>query len=533
LTPCRILSGTVNSLNGALLWILVGALVATTAAADDGLSAAETRGKRIYTSGETESGRVIRTEVEVSGPVTSASTLPCIQCHGAGGEGIGVIAPGIRWEELSDPEGHEHPQRRHGRFEEASVARAIREGFDAAGNKLEPTMPRYTMTDADMADLVAYLKRIGTELDPGLTATTIRVGTVLPTQGSLAAVGEAIRKLLEAQFAEVNAGGGIHGRNLELVVGEYGVEDTPAFWAASDLVSKDRPFALIASFLPGYEAELSQLVKDEGLPLIGPYTLVTGDGGAEFEFFTQPSIVEQTKALIQSLPAELPLNKVVVVYPTYKSFELLSRAVSNEEDDTSGPRLAPYDVNGMDAERLVGSLRSTGAEAIVFLGSPASFRAVALEADNVGWLPLLLAPARFAEPVVFDLPMAFDGRVFLAYPALPDDYTEKGIIDFEILHQRYGLEFSESLAQVAAFTAARVLVEGLESAGPGLSRESLIDALEQLREFQPGLTPKVSFDQQRRVGVPGAYVLRPDLSRGWLDAEKRWVDLEQRSSRSN
>ena len=201
-----------NRVRSAFLCVLAGAIAATTATADESLSAAESRGKRIYTTGETESGRVIRAELQVAGPKSSASTLACTQCHGEEGEGIGVIVPNIRGEVLFDSAGHEHERRRHGPFNDVSVARAIREGIDAAGNKLEATMPRYSMTDADMADLVAYLKRVGTELDPGLSATTIRVGTVLPTHGSLAVVGNAMRKLLEAQFAEVNAEGGVHGR---------------------------------------------------------------------------------------------------------------------------------------------------------------------------------------------------------------------------------------------------------------------------------------------------------------------------------
>lgn len=516
-----------NRVRSAFLCVLAGAIAATTATADESLSAAETRGKRIYTTGETESGRVIRAELQVAGPKSSASTLACTQCHGEEGEGIGVIVPNIRGEVLFDSAGHEHERRRHGPFNDVSVARAIREGIDAAGNKLEATMPRYSMTDADMADLVAYLKRVGTELDPGLSATTIRVGTVLPTHGSLAVVGNAMRKLLEAQFAEVNAEGGVHGRRVELVVGEYGADDTPAFWAARDLVMEERPFAVIASFLPGFETELSELVKDERVPHVGPYSMVTGEAGGEFEFFTQPSIVEQTRALIQSAAADTSAEKVAVIYPKLKSFDNFAQAIVAKSGDASAVRTSSYEPSGLDAERLAESLRSGGTEAIVFLGSPPLFLAIANAADKAGWHPSLLAPARFAEPVVFDVPEAFDGRVYLAYPALPDDYTEQGVIEFELLHKNYSLDFAESLAQVAAFSAARVLIEGLERAGPTLSRESLVDALERMDDFEPGLGPEVSFGENRRIGVLGAHVLRPDLSRGWLDAEKRWIDLGQ------
>ena len=42
-------------------------------------------------------------------------------------------------------------------------------GFDPAGNKLAVAMPTYRMPQEDMANLIAYLKRIETDTDPGVT----------------------------------------------------------------------------------------------------------------------------------------------------------------------------------------------------------------------------------------------------------------------------------------------------------------------------------------------------------------------------
>ena len=189
-------------------------MVALSARAELPLSDAEARGKHIYTEGESTSGRVITAAISLSDRPASASILPCAQCHGAGGEGIGIVAPDIRWQALTDPDGHEHERRRHEPFDANSLARAIQEGVDPAGNELDATMPRYRMTDADMADLIAYLNRVGLELDPGLSASSIRIGTVLPTEGPLAEVGGAELAVIAAMFADVNMAGGIHGRKL-------------------------------------------------------------------------------------------------------------------------------------------------------------------------------------------------------------------------------------------------------------------------------------------------------------------------------
>ena len=44
--------------------------------------------------------------------------------------------------------------------------------MDPAGNELAVAMPRYQMSPEDIADLIAYLKRIEADRDPGLTETS-------------------------------------------------------------------------------------------------------------------------------------------------------------------------------------------------------------------------------------------------------------------------------------------------------------------------------------------------------------------------
>jgi len=128
-------------------WLLVAGLccVSSTGHAADELSAAEARGKHIYTHGESLSSRIITASVALSEAPATASILPCVQCHGVDGRGIN--SPDINWDILIAPGGHEHPQRRHGTFDAASVAQAIVGGVDPAGNDLEATMPRYTMSE--------------------------------------------------------------------------------------------------------------------------------------------------------------------------------------------------------------------------------------------------------------------------------------------------------------------------------------------------------------------------------------------------
>ena len=63
------------------------------------------------------------------------------------------------------------------RVHRASFIRSLTAGVDPAGNKFTVAMPTYRMSQEDMANLIAYLKRIETDTDPGLTDNSIVIGT--------------------------------------------------------------------------------------------------------------------------------------------------------------------------------------------------------------------------------------------------------------------------------------------------------------------------------------------------------------------
>src|SRR5688500_4380610 len=146
------------------------------------LTLQEKRGKAFYLRGESASGQEITAMMgEVDVPAT---TLTCAGCHGNRGEGRtegGVTAGNMSWAYLTKPYGHtDEGGRKHGAYTETSFIKALTAGVDPGGNKFAVAMPTYRMPQEDMANLIAYLKRIETDTDPGLTDTTIVLGTVLP-----------------------------------------------------------------------------------------------------------------------------------------------------------------------------------------------------------------------------------------------------------------------------------------------------------------------------------------------------------------
>ena len=496
------------------------------------LSEAEARGKLIYTKGQSQSNRVIRASFGGAEAPSSASILPCVQCHGENGRGIGIVSPAIDWDTLTDPEGHQHPQRTHGPFDQGSLVDAIRRGIDPAGNDFEVTMPKYIMADEDMADLVAYLKVIGLEDDPAIVDGRIRIGTVLPEDGQHAGLGKAMYDMIEAVFSEVNADGGIHGRKLELVVSGWGGNGDPEIWAARDLVAREPVMALVSPYIPNYDAELEALATEQELPVVGPYTVLPpGDAGENrFSFYLLPGLALQAEALVEAAAVLAPPKEstIAIVHPHVRFFDEVAEA-ARLRAKALGFRSATVSVfkhGAFDSEKSAATMHESGADAIVFLGSAEELGELARSAETRDWHPYLLSPGILAERGIFELPASFSYRVLLSYPSLPTDYSMSGAEEFERLHEKYRFGYEYDIAQVSAFNSAKELVAGLENAGRRLNREELVLGLEELNDFHPGLAPPLSFGPFRRTGSMGAHIVRVDLVDDRFHPTTGWISLD-------
>ena len=88
-------------------------------------------------------------------------------------------------------------------YDEETLARALRQGLDAGGRPLDPLMPRYDLSEPDLAALVVYLRSLSETPSPGVTNTEIRFATVV-TPDAEPAVSKAMLGVLDMFLANRN-----------------------------------------------------------------------------------------------------------------------------------------------------------------------------------------------------------------------------------------------------------------------------------------------------------------------------------------
>jgi len=498
------------------------------------LDAAEARGKQIYFEGTSPSGGTINAVVGDEAVTLPGSALTCASCHGSDGLGRpegGVLPPDVRWSELAKSYGHVHENgRRHPAFDDASLARSIFAGIDSAANQLDRTMPLYRMSSQDMADLIAYMKVLENDLDPGINESRVQVATLLPLQGRASALGQAMAQVLLGYFNEVNEQGGVFGRRIELLAVPLGDSPEASLGTLQKAFDAEGVFALVGAYTIGMDDELLTMLRDENVPLVGPFTLDPGDAFVDAAaFYLYPGFNEQARVLADRALADgAAANQVLVAGPAGNRVDSFVNTVRDQLRRQGGgesPNVERYAAGEFNPVGLANSLGDSGSNALIFLGGQADLQRLLAVLAGQPEVPSVYVLSSLISGALFDLPVEFDKRVFVALPTTGSDVTAAGREEFGLLAEQAGLPKDHIQAQLAAFAAAKLMVEGLRRAGRDLSRERLIEGLEKLYGFETGVTPPLTYGPNRRIGARGAHVVAVDLEKktytpvgeGWHD----------------
>jgi ABC-type branched-subunit amino acid transport system substrate-binding protein len=516
-----------------LLCLFAASLVAHAQTERRSLTVEEKRGKALYLRGESASGEEITALLnDIDVP---ASTLSCAGCHGARAEGKtegGVTAGNLTWSNLTKSYGHTHDNgRKHDAFSETSFIRALTGGVDPAGNKLAVAMPIYRMPQQDMADLIAYLKRVETDLDPGVSDGEIVIGTLLPEKTALTGLAQSMEGVLQAYFAEINNRGGIYNRKIRLRVlnGNAGATVTNM----KQLIDDQQVFAIVSGLTAGADDGVAALSREREVPFIGPSTLLPERTLPlnRYVFYLLAGLKEQARSLVNFAAQKNDLQKahVALVSPDSDFSNGIAASIENQEKKLGWQSLTNvrYPHEQFKASECVAELKQKGVETVFMLGSGSDASSFFKSADAAGWMPNVYLLGTMVGRTTPDLvPAKMKDRVFFAFPTVPEDVSAAGAAEYHGLLERNKLSSTHAAAQASAIAAAKILVHAIELCGKDLTRERLVTTLEGLYEYDTGLMPKITFGPNRRIGALGAYIVTIDPEKNLFPASVEWVPVE-------
>ncbi len=136
------------------------------------------------------------------------------------------------------------------------ILAAIENGVGRGGRPLGSIMPRYNLTDEEARALLLYLSEVGTREDQphGVSSSNVRLGTLLPVTGPLADEGKAILAGMQETVETLNSNGGIYGRRIVLVTQDVAKDPLGAL----ETLLKGNIYAVVGGMWPANETELEE-----------------------------------------------------------------------------------------------------------------------------------------------------------------------------------------------------------------------------------------------------------------------------------
>jgi len=516
------------------LWMVIGFAVAglVTPGWGGDFTPQEQRGERLYREGVAADGTSVTATVGQGALRLPGTKVPCMSCHGPDGLGrpdAGVVPSNITWANLTKPYGLRHDNgRSHPPYTADAVVRAVTAGIDPAGNALDLAMPRYSLDDAATHDLVAYIKRLGSDRDQGVGSKEIVIAAIVPAGGPFAEIGSAVERLLSGYFDHINQGGGIYNRQIVLRTATFDSSGS-AVNALRRLMSETQVFAVVAPLALGQDEALVEFTEGFGLPVVGPLaryrrSTVKPQG---FTFYLTAGLDDQTLALVKYAQNDLaPADPRVAILSSDDEAGLsIADAIRQQVRNAEWPpALSLHLQGGVAAADIASQLRLAAVNIIFFDGDATQLAALAEEAARSGWRPAILTTGLAVTRESLARLRDVRARVFVVYPLLSSDQSLDGAKRLHSLQSAYGIPARHVPAQVTALASARILIEGLQRSGRDLTRAKFVSELVALQDFDTGLVPPVTFGPSRRIGARGAHIVA--LGRRQNEPEHVWVPLD-------
>lgn len=541
----------------ALPLALLAALSVAPGAASGARDAArgdEALGRRIYREGLLPSGRPLHATVEGDVPIAGAQSR-CAGCHGRSGfgaaEGSRLVPPvtGPALFDASgawrvDPRGVQPPNGlSRAAYDEASLARALRDGVAPGGRLLDPMMPRYRLGEDEMAHLVAYLRSLSAAPSPGVGDESLRLATVV-TEGVDADTRDTMLGVLEGFLRDWNAetraesarrarGAWDHAptsqayRRWQLEV--WTLTGPRASWR-EQLESRDRAspvFALISGAAAGEWLPIHEFCEAREVPCVLPNTDLPPDGEPGFYgiYFSRGMRLEADVLARYLAEPDRARLRVVQIVGSSPEAEAAGRRLAQVLGATGRPvATVPRDAaRQRDGARFWRELlRRERPEALVaWLG----------DAELAGWQeglgaggPPIFLSSSLLEGGAEAVPEALSGRVFFVHPFEPS-LNGGGPPAIRRWAERHGIAARAPHVEANTYFAATAVRRAAKHIAGNFSRDYFVETLEHQVETSrsPSLYPRLGLGRGQRFASKGAYVLRVPGGANALAPAGPWI----------
>jgi hypothetical protein len=493
------------------------------------------RGELLYRNGVLPSGQPLSASRAGNAPLSGAGAA-CTNCHRR--SGLGEIEAGIKIPPIDgsylfharvgsradlDVPYLENMRLDRDPYSPDTLARAIRQGIGVDGKPLNYLMPRYDLSDADMAVLIDYLQGMKPFRARGVAGSVVNFATIV-TPDADAVERRAMLSVLEQYFADQNSFAlaqspkplrseslqSIAKRRWQLHVWE--LTGAPAQWEAQlrQHLKHEPVYAVISGLGGGDWRPVHRFCEQAALPCIFPNLDLPVV--AEHDFYSlyfSKGVLLEAALLAQQIASDNKAQPVGHVVQIFRGDDIGADAAASLREALKGDGIPTREriLGNSGASRLGEILRTVRREdALVLWLRPA----------DIGLLAGVPAsPSRaFASGLMGGLenapiPAGWRPVTHLTYPAeLPDKRTTgvQFALGWMVHHH---IPVLDSRVQVDTYVACGLAMETLNRMRGSFTADFLVESMEGMLEHQlvSGYYPALALASNERFASKGGYIV--------------------------
>jgi branched-chain amino acid transport system substrate-binding protein len=328
---------------------------------------------------------------------------------------------------------------------------------------------------------------------PGVTATSITFGTHQPMTGPAAPGYSLIAPASQAYFDYVNAHGGVYGRKIHLIIKNDEYDPTLTVNVVHQLVLQDNVFGIFEGLGTPTHTKVVGFLNAEKIPdLFVASGCPCWDNGAvhPYTFGWQPNYTIEGKVLGQYISKHFAGQKIGVLY---QDDDFGQGGLAGIEDEVPASAIVakePYQSGTTTLAAQMTALKASGAKVLVEFTVPIYTAIARLTAFTLGYAPQLVVSNVGIDPITVEglLKSISKGKASgaaLINGTITDGYlpsysntSNPWISLFLKVRNRYDSSAPFDGNVVYGMAEAYTLVQALKAAGKDLTRQALVDAVD-------------------------------------------------------
>jgi ABC-type branched-subunit amino acid transport system substrate-binding protein len=337
--------------------------------------------------------------------------------------------------------------------------------------------------------------------ETGVTRNTIRIGQSAGITGPVA--GSVKEQIAGAQvyLRTINASGGVAGRRIELVTHDDGFDAKRTPDNVRKLIDEDKVFALFMVRGTPQNESILPIIAAQKVPLVAPLTgaITLHRPVNRYVFNVRAKYQDEVARAINHL-ATSGMSRIGIFYANdgFGRDVLEGYSAALQARGVQPAATASFARPMGDITQSVAAMNKANPQAVLVIGSGSEAARIIRELRRAGSEAQFVTLSNNAADS-FIRELGADARGLIITQVVPGTNSSQMTLasEYRSLAKQQGVEPSN--AGMEGFMSAKVLVEGLRRAGPDLTRERLVTALEGMRDYDLGGI-LISYSAERHTG---------------------------------